>query len=135
MAFLTDPRDTATPEAMANLLVKVLKGEALGWDDTHRLLEIMARARTGPERLRGQLPDSTRVAHKTGTWSTSYGITAAVNDVGVITLPGQAGHLVMAVFVKGSNKSHSRIERSIAAMARAAYDYWTAAARTVATGG
>ena len=128
-AFLTDPRDTTTPEAMANLLVRVLRGEVLGWDDTHRLLEIMSRARTGPERLRGQLPEGTRVAHKTGTWSTSYGITAAVNDVGVITLPADAGHLVVAVFVKGSNKSHSRIERTIAALARAAYDYYAAPPR------
>jgi beta-lactamase class A len=123
-SFLADPRDTTTPEAMANLLVEVLRGRALGWDDTNRLLEIMSRARTGTARLRGQLPDSTRVAHKTGTWSTAYGITAAVNDVGIITLPGNAGHLVIAVFVKGSNKSHRRIERTIGAIARAAYDYW-----------
>jgi putative SOS response-associated peptidase YedK len=52
-----------------------------------------------------------------------------------ITLPGEAGHLVMAVFVKGSNKSHGRIERTIAALARAAYDYWTSPARTVPAAG
>jgi beta-lactamase class A len=125
--FLADPRDTTTPEGMANLLVQLLRGEVLGWDDTNRLLEIMSRARTGPDRLRGQLPVGTRVAHKTGTWSTAYGITAAVNDVGIITLPGNAGHLVIAVFVKGSNHSHRRIERTIAAVARAAYDYWMSA--------
>jgi beta-lactamase class A len=123
-AFLDDPRDTATPDAMAQLLALVWRGGALGPDESSRLLEILERTRTGPGRLRGKLPPDTPVAHKTGTWSTTNGITAAVNDVGIVTLPGDAGHLAMVVFVKGSNRSPRHIERGIASIARAAYDHW-----------
>jgi beta-lactamase class A len=124
-AFLSDPRDTATPNAMVDLLACVWRGCALGGDETSRLIEVMERTRTGPKRLRGKLPPETPVAHKTGTWSTTNGITAAVNDVGIITLPGGAGNLAIAVFVKASNRSPHRIERGIASISRAAYDQWT----------
>jgi beta-lactamase class A len=125
-AFLSDPRDTATPDAMVDLLACVWRGCALGPDETSRLIEILERTRTGPGRLRGKLPSETPVAHKTGTWSTTNGVTAAVNDVGIISLPGGAGNLAIAVFVKASNRSPHRIERGIASIARAAYDQWTA---------
>jgi beta-lactamase class A len=123
-AWIQDPRDTTTPDAMVDLLVKVFRNEALGPDETSRLLEILERARTGPERLRGMLPPETPVSHKTGTWSSTAGIIGAVNDAGIIALPGDAGHLAIAVFVKASNRGPTRIERAIARIARAAYDHW-----------
>ncbi len=122
-AFLDDPRDTATPDGMVDLLARVWRGEALGPDETSRLLEILERVRTGPDRIPGLLPEGTPVSHKTGTWSTSFGVTAAVNDVGIVTLPdGQ--HIALAIFVKGTNRGWRRAERSIAALSRASYDYW-----------
>jgi hypothetical protein len=51
-------------------------------------------------------------------------VTAAVNDVGIVTLPEGRGHLAMAIFVKGSHHGPRRVERVIATLARAAYDYW-----------
>jgi hypothetical protein len=42
--------------------------------------------------------DGTVVAHKTGTSSTVNGVTAATNDVGLVTLPNER-HMVIAVFV------------------------------------
>jgi len=122
-AFLDDPRDTATPVAMVDLLARVWRHEALGADETSRLLEILRRVRTGSERIPALLPEGTPVAHKTGTWTTAFGITAAVNDVGIVTLP-DGSHLAIAVFIKGSNRGPRRIERTIASVARAVYDYW-----------
>lgn len=122
-AFLDDPRDTATPDAMVDLLARVWCGEALGPDETSRLLEILERVRTGPNRIPGLLPEGTPVAHKTGTWSTSFGITAAVNDVGIVSLP-DGRHIALAIFVKGTNRGWRRAERAIAALSRASYDYW-----------
>lgn len=122
-AFLDDPRDTATPDAMVDLLARVWRHEALGPDETSRLLEILERVRTGPDRIPGLLPEGTPVSHKTGTWSTSFGITAAVNDVGIVTLP-DGSHVALAIFVKGTNRGWRRAERTIAALARATYDYW-----------
>ena len=110
---------------MADLLLCLWRGEALGADETSRLMEILERTRTGPGRLRGKLPFETPVAHKTGTWSSMNGITAAVNDVVVIELPGGAGHLAIAVFIKGSNRSPYRIERSIASNRARRLRNWT----------
>lgn len=58
------------------------------------------------------------VAHKTGT------IGRTTNDAGVITLPGDAGRVVMVAFVKESDLPIPDRERAIADAARAAYDYF-----------
>jgi beta-lactamase class A len=49
------------------------------------------------------------VAHKTGTIGT------VANDVGIITLPGGGGHLVIAGLVKGSTASVRVRDQAIAA--------------------
>lgn len=117
-AFYQDRRDTATPEAMARLLAKIHRGEALNPERTSQLLDIMLRCETGALRLKGFLPPGTPVRHKTG----SLGLGVA-NDVGIIELP-DAGHLVVAVFVKESTRDVASQERAIAQIARAAYDYF-----------
>jgi beta-lactamase class A len=114
--YVNDPRDTSTPDAMTELLIKLQRGEALGAEGTERLLQIMKASPTGPARLKGLLPKGTVVAHKTGT------IGSMTNDVGIITLPGDDGHIAIAVFVKGSTKSVEERERAIAEIARAIYD-------------
>jgi beta-lactamase class A len=118
-AFYRDKRDTATPKGMAALLRKIWRGEALSPASTALLQDIMFRCETGQARLKGLLPPSIRVAHKTGTLG--LGVAA---DVGVIELPGGAGNLVVAAFVKQSTRDTPTQERAIAQAARAAYDYF-----------
>jgi beta-lactamase class A len=117
-AFYDDPRDTATPRAMAALLEKIWKREALSPESNDLLLDIMKRCRTGVGRLKGILPEGTEVAHKTGT------IGKTLNDVGIITLPNGAGHVAVAAFVKKSDLSEEKRERAIAEAARTAHDYF-----------
>jgi beta-lactamase class A len=124
--FLDDPRDTSTPDDMAALLVRVQRGDALEPASTALLLDVMTRSKTGPRRLKGRLPPGTLVAHKTGTWGAWDGVRAAVNDVGIITLPN-GGHIAIAVFVKGTNRGERAAERVIAHIARAVYDSWAPA--------
>ena len=64
----------------------------------------------------------TIVAHKTGTTGTVQGFNGSTNDVGVITLPGNAGRLAIAVYIKGSSRSEAVREKVIAQIARAAFD-------------
>jgi len=116
--FEDDPRDTATPRAMAALLEKIWKREALTPASSDLLLDIMKRCRTGAGRLKGILPEGTEVAHKTGT------IGKTLNDVGIITLPNGAGHVIVAAFVKKSDRPDAERERAIAEAARAAHDYF-----------
>jgi len=116
--FVLDPRDTSSPDAMVTLLERICRGDTLKSESRALLLEIMERCRTGKGRLKGILPPETVVAHKTGTFS---GIT---NDAGVITLPDEAGHIAIAVFVNASEEGAVERERAIAQIARAVYDFF-----------
>lgn len=81
---------------------------------------------TGQDRLKGKLPEETVVAHKTGSsgMHKATGITAAVNDIGVVFLPnGQ--HFFISVLVTDSREDASVNEQIIAEIARAAWDYFT----------
>jgi beta-lactamase class A len=122
-AFSEDLRDQSTPEGMARLLQKIWKGELLNKKHTELLLDIMYRCETGEGRLKGLLPPDVSVAHKTGT------IGGTTNDVGIIDLPGEAGHAVIVVFVKESDIPVAERERAIAHIARAVYDYFLFAGR------
>jgi beta-lactamase class A len=67
------------------------------------------------------LPAGTVVAHKTGTSGTQKGITAATNDIGIITLPN-GRHLAIAVFVSDSPADESTREGVIAKVALAVWE-------------
>ncbi|NNM32600.1 MAG: class A beta-lactamase [Gemmatimonadetes bacterium] len=117
--FNADPRDTATPAAMASLLRKVWEGEVLSEESSRLLIDIMYRCRTGEARLKGALPPGTAVAHKTGT------IGETTNDVGIIDLPGDAGHVVTVVYIRESKlEDNAAMEPVIAQIARAVHDYF-----------
>lgn len=116
--FDADLRDTATPEAMRILLERIYRKDLLKPASAELLLDIMRRCRTGQARLKGMLPLGTEVAHKTGT------IGSTTNDVGIVTLPDDGGHVVVAVFVKASEKEVSARERTIAEIARAVHDFF-----------
>ena len=64
------------------------------------------------------------VAHKTGTSRTVDGVTAATNDVGLVTLP-KGRHLAIAVFVSDSGANDAVREEVIAKVAKAAWDEWS----------
>ena len=116
--FNTDPRDTSTPAAMSTLLQQIWNRDILSEESSALLLDIMYRCQTGEGRLKGVLPAGTEVAHKTGT------IGQTTNDVGIIDLPGDAGHVVAVVYVKESDVPIPDREAVIAQIARAIHDYF-----------
>ena len=116
--FDADPRDTATPDGMAKLLARIHQRDLLKPESAALLLDIMKRCHTGAARIKGLLPANTEVAHKTGT------IGRSADDVGILTLPDNAGHLALAVFVKSSEKDAVSRERAIAEISRAAHDFF-----------
>ena len=124
-AFITDPRDTATPRATVELLKRTFSGELLSASSTTRLIQILESTTTGGARLKGLLPPGTVVAHKTGTTGTERGLNGGTNDVGVVTLPNNAGQFAIAVFIKGSTGTTEIRERVIARIARSAFDAWS----------
>ena len=114
--FLKDPRDTSTPDAMAALLAKFQMGETLKPATTALLREMMQT----PSRIGALLPAGTIVAHKTGTWRN-----AAINDAGIITLPGGARHIAVAIFTNHSKRPLPKVEQVIAGLAQSLYRHWS----------
>jgi len=116
--FEADLRDTSTPEAMGVLLERIYREGLLKPESRALLIDILERCQTGEARLKGILPPQTVVAHKTGS------IGGSTNDVGIITLPDDAGHVAIAIFVKSSVKGVAERERAIAQISRAVYDFF-----------
>jgi beta-lactamase class A len=116
--FDDDPRDSATPRAMGQLLHRMFGGKALDKESTAILTAMMERCRTGQGRLAGRMPPGTVVAHKTGT------LGGTVNDVGVVGLPDDGGRFVIVVFLKKSAAPVEQRERAIAEIGRSIRDYY-----------
>jgi beta-lactamase class A len=115
------------PEAMARLLDLFFHGKVLAPASRDFLLGLMVETATGPKRIKGQLPPGTMVAHKTGTsFTDEKGVTAATNDVGIVTLP-DGSHVAMVIYLADSSAPPEAREKAIAAIARAGYDHFSAA--------
>jgi beta-lactamase class A len=117
-------RNWATPDGMTGLLSAFQNGTGLSPGSRRLLLQWMTETTTGPQRLKGLLPEGTVVAHKTGTSGTHDGLTRATNDVGLIALP-DGRHLAVAVFVADSRADAAAREGAIAKLSRAAWDQWS----------
>jgi len=114
-------RNSASPESAVALLRALWERRGLSESSQALILKYMTESKPGAQRLKGLLPAGTIVAHKTGTSGTDKGITAATNDIGVITLPN-GKHLAIAVFVSDSPADEQTRERVIARIAKVVYD-------------
>jgi len=113
------------PDAMLQLLKKFYKGELLSKSSRDFLMKIMTESENSPKRIKGLLPANAVVAHKTGTSNTNKeGITAATNDIGIITLP-DGRHVALVVYVSDYRTGVASGEQVIAQIARLVWDYYT----------
>jgi beta-lactamase class A len=111
-------------DAAASLLQLVYSGKILKATTNKFLMETLYATTTGPLRLKGQLPEGTAVAHKTGTaGEDNNGVTAAVNDIGIVTLPN-GNHLIICVFVRNTKEAFETNEKIIADISYAAWVYF-----------
>ena len=113
-----------TPNSAVTLLRSLHEGNGISAENRELLLKLMVDTGTGAKRLKGLLPPANVVAHKTGTSSTKNGITAATNDIGIITMPN-GRHIVIAVLVSDSPADEKTREAVIAKIAKAAWDRWS----------
>ena len=119
--YLSDERDTATPNDTVLLLNRLLFGNLLPERQTEFLLNLMMATRTGPRRIKDQLPPDVVVAHKTGTTA------VVINDVGIISLPADSkigGHVALAVYV-ADGAGIRAMERTIAQISAAAFEFFS----------
>ena len=113
-----------TPNSAVNLLKAFYDKKILSPESNDFLMKTMIDTSTGKKRLKGQLPASTIVAHKTGSSGVNgKGLTAAVNDIGIITLPN-GKHVVISIFVSNSYENEETNEKIIADISKLTWDYF-----------
>jgi beta-lactamase class A len=113
-----------TPEAMAHLLGLFTQKKILAPFTHHLLMEIMEQTITGNKRIKGLLPAGTPVAHKTGMGGNDTGLIAAINDVGIITLPN-GDHIAIALFISNTKESVEKLEGVMAKISKMVYDHYS----------
>ena len=114
----------SSPNSAVELLKALHNGKILSSKSRTIVQKMLLETSTGPNRLKGLLPKGTVVSHKTGTSGTNKqtGEMAAVNDIGIVTLPN-GNQFAIAVFVSKSKEKIETNEKIIAEIAKAAYDF------------
>jgi beta-lactamase class A len=106
LAYMADPRDSATPRGMLGFLRRLDQGELISTASTRRLETLMLAASRGNDRLKAGLPKGASFAHTPGTSAVTDGLSAAYNDVGIFTLADKRSYAV-AAFLTGSTAADS----------------------------
>jgi beta-lactamase class A len=91
-----DPRDTTTPRAMVDSLLKIFTQDVLSLTSRAMLIDWLAAARTGLDRVRAGLPRGWPSGDKTGT-----GANGAVNDL-CLAYPPERRPIFIAVYMSES---------------------------------
>ena len=114
----------SSPNSAVELLKALHNGKILSPKSRASVQKMLLETSTGPNRLKGLLPKGTVLAHKTGTSGTNKqtGEMAAVNDIGIITLPN-GNQFAIAVFVSKSKEGIETNEKIIAEIAKVSFDY------------
>lgn len=86
-SYLSDPRDTSTPLAMAQLLAKLSNGTLLSKSSSAYAYEVMKGCKTYSDRLKDGVPKGWQFGHKTGSSQTYKGVAGVTNDVGIAVSP------------------------------------------------
>lgn len=115
-----------TPKGANEILEKFYsnKGNLLSKKSHHFIWKVMKETETGQNRLKGQLPKKTIVAHKTGSsGANKESLTAAVNDIGIVFLPG-GQYYYISVFVTKSTENAETNEKIISDISKLTWDYF-----------
>jgi beta-lactamase class A len=109
-----DERDTTTPRAMADTMLRLFTQDVLTIPSRSLLIEWMTASRTGRDRVRAGVPATWQAADKTGT-----GANGAVNDLAIVW-PPQRRPIFIAVYMSEStlslkelNAAHAEIGRLV----------------------
>jgi len=91
-----DPRDTTTPRAMVDNMLRIFTQDVLSLPSRALLIDWMVASRTGTDRVRAGLPRSWNPGDKTGT-----GENGAFNDL-VVAYPPRRRPVFAAVYMSDS---------------------------------
>lgn len=115
-----------SPDA-ANLILKTFyenRQHQLSTISHQFIWKVMEATTTGGKSIRQGLPKGTKLAHKTGHSGTDrFGITAAVNDIGIVFLPN-GKYFYLSVFISNSKEDDSTNQHIIALIAKTCWNYF-----------
>ncbi|MEI7581562.1 class A beta-lactamase, subclass A2 [Runella sp.] len=115
----------STPWSTVKLLEKFYQKKILSASGHDFMWKTLAEETTGSQKLKGLLPKGTVVAHKSGLSGTDEkGLTAATNDIGIVTLPN-GKHYAIAVFFANTKMADKDSDRVIAEVSKAVWDYFS----------
>ncbi len=116
-AYVDDPVDGATTLALARALARLARGELLSPQSTQVLLTLLRDAKSGPNRLKGGVPEDWQIAHKTGTGQVLdivppgvIGDQTGYNDIGVLTAPDGSQYAVAVMIARTRAPVPERME-------------------------
>lgn len=95
-----DPRDTSTPQAMADFWRRLETTRALTDEQRDQLFDLARRSTTGLDRVRAGLPDGWGGGDKTGTCRPDGHPDQQVNDIGFIEHPNGLDRYYFAVMAQ-----------------------------------
>lgn len=107
-----DPRDTTTPRAMVDSLLRLFTQDVLSLPSRALLIDWMTQSRTGMDRIRAGIPRGWQVGDKTGT-----GANGAVNDLAIAYPPGRRP-IFVAVYTSGSTLATAEVASAHAEIGR-----------------
>ena len=87
------------------------------------LWEALTETQTGPDKLKGKLPDNLTIGHKTGSSNRMKGMKIADNDAGIIVLP-DGKRYCLAIFIMDSYETDDNNAAIIADISRMIYDWF-----------
>jgi beta-lactamase class A len=123
-AYNADPRDTATPAAMLDLLRRLDRGEDGLSRASHELLMRTMETSRNPRRISVRLPPGTVVAHKTGT------MPGVMNDAALVTSSDGKHHLAIVIFVNRARPNSDAMAPVIEDVAKQLYEALVPPARS-----
>lgn len=112
------------PSAMLQVLSGLHEGKWLSPESNKLLMKLMTESENSPDRIKGRLPKTAVVAHKTGTGNAENGIRSATNDVAIITLPN-GKHYALVVFLCNYKDDLPKGEKLIADISKIVWDHYT----------
>lgn len=114
--------NSSSPMEMSKLLKAFYDRKIVADSSVNYLLNYMINDSTPHNRIMGNLPSGTIVAHKTGTGMKGEQV-AACNDVGIIYLPN-GKHIALSVFVMNSKETYEKTAEIIAILSKKIYDFY-----------
>ncbi|MGZ5192658.1 MAG: class A beta-lactamase, subclass A2 [Kaistella sp.] len=117
--------NVTTTNSANQLLKNFFEGKIVSKTSTDFLMKTMLETSTGKNKIVALLPNSTPVAHKTGSsGKNEKGLTIAENDIGIVMLPDGKQYAI-SVFVSDSMESAETNTKMIADISKIIFDYFS----------